>query len=119
MRQSRYFHTLALLLIVLIATMSSVRAARAVTSSNSAWPIPASEISSFDSSASLINAPSACAATIGGVAAQAVFAGAQDDYVGLDQVNLPLSPSLMGRGEVGIVLTVDGRPANPVRITIR
>jgi len=39
--------------------------------------------------------------------------------VGLDQVNLALSRSLIGRGEVAITLTADGRVANPVTVTIK
>jgi uncharacterized protein (TIGR03437 family) len=57
-------------------------------------------------------------ATIGGVEAQVVFAGAQNDLAGLDQANVRIPRSLIGRGEVEIALTVDGRKANPVRIAI-
>ncbi|MGH9671628.1 MAG: hypothetical protein ACRD44_00470, partial [Bryobacteraceae bacterium] len=40
------------------------------------------------------------------------------EFAGLDQVNLRLSASLAGRGEVDIVLTVDGKTANVVRVNI-
>ena len=44
----------------------------------------------------------------------------QGQFVGLDQVNLgPLPRSLTGRGEVDIVLTVDGKVANTVTVTIQ
>jgi len=58
-------------------------------------------------------------AAIGGVAATVDFAGAQGEYAGLDQVNVLIPASLAGRGEVDAVLTVDGRPANAVRVRIR
>ena len=58
-------------------------------------------------------------ATIGGVAADVVYAGLQNDYVGLDQVNILLPRSLLGRGDVDVVLTVDGQMANTVRVNIK
>jgi uncharacterized protein (TIGR03437 family) len=57
--------------------------------------------------------------TIGGVAAPVLFAGETPGLAGLDQVNIgPLPRALAGRGEVDVVLMVDGRPANIVRISI-
>jgi uncharacterized protein (TIGR03437 family) len=58
-------------------------------------------------------------ATIGGVDAPVLFAGAQGQFAGLDQVNLQLSRSLQGRGEVPIILTVDGQTANTSTINVR
>lgn len=58
-------------------------------------------------------------ARIGDVPAEVLFAGAQGGFVGLDQCNIRLSPNLAGRGEVAVVLTVDGKAANTVRIAIR
>jgi uncharacterized protein (TIGR03437 family) len=57
-------------------------------------------------------------AKIGGVDAEVIFAGAQGGYAGLDQINLRIPRSLVGRGEVEIALTVDDQPANLVRINI-
>jgi uncharacterized protein (TIGR03437 family) len=57
--------------------------------------------------------------TIGGVAVGALYAGPVAGLEGLDQVNLLLPRSLIGRGEVDVVLTVDGKMANPVRVSIR
>jgi uncharacterized protein (TIGR03437 family) len=58
--------------------------------------------------------------TIGGVSVPVSFAGVQGDLVGLDQLNVGLLPrALAGRGEVDLVLTVDGRAANTVRINIK
>lgn len=57
--------------------------------------------------------------TVGGEAVPVTFASAQPNFVGLDQVNIKLPRSLTGRGEVDVMLTVDGKTANPVRINIR
>jgi uncharacterized protein (TIGR03437 family) len=57
-------------------------------------------------------------AQIGGADAQVTFVGAQGDFAGLDQINVRMPRSLVGRGEVEVVVTVDGQMANPVRISI-
>jgi uncharacterized protein (TIGR03437 family) len=62
---------------------------------------------------------SAVSCSIGGVSSEVVFAGASPDYVGLDQINVRLSRALIGRGAVDVALSVDGKPANTVRINIR
>jgi uncharacterized protein (TIGR03437 family) len=62
--------------------------------------------------------PEAVTATVGGVAAEVLGAVAQGQYPGLDQVNLKLPPGLSGRGEVEIVLTVEGRAANKVTVSV-
>jgi uncharacterized protein (TIGR03437 family) len=49
-----------------------------------------------------------------------VGAAPQGEFVGLDQVNLgPIPRVLAGRGEVDLVLTVDSKPANTVKVNIR
>ena len=58
-------------------------------------------------------------AKIGGAVAGITFVGAQPDFAGLDQVNLVIPKALAGRGEVDIVLTVDSKPSNPVRVKIK
>lgn len=47
------------------------------------------------------------------------FAGASGDLAGLDQVNALIPRSLIGRGLVDIVLTVDGKAANTVTMQIK
>ncbi|MBL8204134.1 MAG: putative Ig domain-containing protein, partial [Blastocatellia bacterium] len=47
------------------------------------------------------------------------YAGPQGDYVGLDQLNIHLPNSLSGAGEIEVVLKVDGKTANTVRVTIK
>jgi len=65
------------------------------------------------------SALSTVTARIGGENAGVSYAGAQGSFAGLDQVNALLSRSLAGRGEVDIVMTVDGKTANTVRISVK
>jgi uncharacterized protein (TIGR03437 family) len=62
---------------------------------------------------------SAATAMFGGVNAEVLFAGPQGDFVGLDQTNIRIPRSLAGRGEVDVVLTVEGKTANTLRVNIR
>ncbi len=57
--------------------------------------------------------------TIGGENAELLYVGPAGGFVGLDQSNVRLSRSLIGRGEVEVRLTVDGKPSNVVRISVR
>jgi uncharacterized protein (TIGR03437 family) len=57
--------------------------------------------------------------TIGGVNAQVLFAGAQGQFPGLDQVNVALPQNSSQHGEQDLVLTVDGHAANAVRINLK
>lgn len=61
----------------------------------------------------------AVTATIGGTPAQVFFAGAQPNFIGLDQANILLPRSLIGRGALDVVLTVDGQQANTVGINVK
>src|SRR5262249_28595748 len=58
-------------------------------------------------------------AKIGGANSQVLSAGAQGGYVGLDQINLSLPRELAGRGDVDVILTVGGQPANTVRVNMK
>jgi uncharacterized protein (TIGR03437 family) len=58
-------------------------------------------------------------ARIAGVEAEVHYAGQQGQYYGLDQVNLRIPRSLLVGGEVDLQLTIDGKPANPVRLHIQ
>lgn len=62
---------------------------------------------------------SAAQAQLGGEYAEVLYAGFQADFAGLDQVNLRVPPQLRGRGEVDVLLTVDGRLANTVKVNIK
>lgn len=57
--------------------------------------------------------------SVGGVIVTAQFAGAQGGLVGLDQVNVPLPRTLAGRGEIEVVLTVDGKSANALKVQLK
>jgi uncharacterized protein (TIGR03437 family) len=48
-----------------------------------------------------------------------LFAGSQDGYVGLDQANIVIPRSLAGRGNVDVVLHVDGVATNTVTINLK
>ena len=65
------------------------------------------------------DAADAHGASLGGTAAEVLFAGKQGGLAGVDQVNLRIPRSLLGRGDVDVVLTVDGVVANTVRINLK
>jgi uncharacterized protein (TIGR03437 family) len=65
------------------------------------------------------SALSAVSCTIGGASANVEFADRVGGLIGLDQLNVRLPRSLAGRGEVDVVLTVDGKTANTVRIAFK
>ena len=58
-------------------------------------------------------------AKVGGLDATVSFAGAQGELVGLDQINLRLPRALIGRGGADVAVTIDGKVANTVRVSIR
>lgn len=58
-------------------------------------------------------------ALIGGADAPVTFVGAQGDFAGLDQTNIRIPRSLIGRGNVDVFLTVDGKRANAVTINVK
>ncbi len=58
-------------------------------------------------------------ATIGGGASPVFFAGPVSGYLGLDQTNILLDRSLAGKGEVDLILTVDGKAANMVKVNFK
>lgn len=60
------------------------------------------------------------AVQLGGTPVPVIYAGAQGDFVGLDQINLgPVPRSLIGRGDIEIGVLVEGRAANPLKLNIR
>ncbi|HWQ31954.1 MAG TPA: hypothetical protein VNQ79_03655 [Blastocatellia bacterium] len=56
---------------------------------------------------------------IAGIDAPVTYAGDQLQLIGLDQINVRLPRALIGRGDSAVEVTVDGKAANPVRVTIR
>ena len=62
------------------------------------------------------DANAAVTAQIGDVTLPVEYAGAQGQFVGLDQINILLPPSLRGKGLVNITVTIEGKTTNPVQI---
>jgi uncharacterized protein (TIGR03437 family) len=65
------------------------------------------------------SALSAVNCSVGGVIGTPQYAGPQNDFVGLDQINVPLSRTLIGRGPANVVLTVDGKTSNTVTVNLK
>ena len=63
--------------------------------------------------------PASVSATLGGLAGNVPFAGAQGSLIGLDQANVVIPRGLKGRGEIDVLMTVDGKVTNPVKLAIR
>ncbi len=63
--------------------------------------------------------PLNASATVGGMSVPVEYAGPQNGFVGLDQINILLPPSLKGKGEVDVVVTIDGVTLNTVRVRIK
>jgi len=61
----------------------------------------------------------AVTALAGGTNAEVLYAGSQGSFVGLDQINLRLPRTLIGRGDIDVQLTVDGVQANTVRVSVK
>ncbi len=57
--------------------------------------------------------------TLGGAPLTPAYAGSQGGFVGLEQINLELPSSLAGRGQLDLVMYVDGWVANTIEFTIR
>jgi polyvinyl alcohol dehydrogenase (cytochrome) len=58
-------------------------------------------------------------ATIGGISSTVLYAGPQNDYQGLDQVNVEIPAELAGQGEVQVILSVDGQLSNTVTVSFQ
>jgi uncharacterized protein (TIGR03437 family) len=57
--------------------------------------------------------------TIGVVDSEVLFAGPAGGFVGLDQINIRIPRSLAGRGMVDVVMTVDGKITNTIKLVIK
>lgn len=57
--------------------------------------------------------------TVGGVAAPVLYAGPQNTFAGLDQVNVQIPVDLSSRGEVPVILWVDGQLSNTVTLSFQ
>ena len=57
--------------------------------------------------------------TIGGLSTDALYAGPQGSFAGLDQLNVLISRRLIGRGELDVAVSVNGKQANTLKIAIK
>jgi uncharacterized protein (TIGR03437 family) len=57
--------------------------------------------------------------TVGGMPATVLYAGVQPTFAGLDQINVLVPPAMTARGQVPVIVIVDGKPANPVTVVLR
>ena len=57
--------------------------------------------------------------TIGGTAAEVLYAGSSGAFAGVDQVNVRLPRTLGGRGNVAVALTVATKAANAVNVNVQ
>jgi uncharacterized protein (TIGR03437 family) len=55
---------------------------------------------------------------VNGTSVPVLYAGAQPDYAGLDQVNVRLPAALSGPGTLNVSLTVDGRSSNTMTVAM-
>jgi uncharacterized protein (TIGR03437 family) len=65
------------------------------------------------------SSPANVTCTIGGIRAPVLYADAQTQFAGLDQVNVALTLDLRGIGETDLIVTVDGQASNAVRINVQ
>jgi uncharacterized protein (TIGR03437 family) len=56
---------------------------------------------------------------IGGLPGQVLYAGPQNQFKGLDQVNVLIPKGLKGRGQVNVALSVDRQLSNTVTVNIK
>jgi uncharacterized protein (TIGR03437 family) len=66
-----------------------------------------------------VSSPSKVTATINSISVPVSYAGPQPTFMGLDQVNVLLTLTLRGAGEVPIIITVDGQSSNAVTVNIQ
>lgn len=67
-----------------------------------------------------LSSESAVLVTIGGEQAVVTYAGPHLEFAGLDQINVKLPRTLIGRGQVDLVLTVDGQATiNPIKLNFK
>jgi uncharacterized protein (TIGR03437 family) len=62
---------------------------------------------------------SAVKVTIGGIEVPVIFVGAQSTLIALDQINVELTRTLAGKGEVDLEVMVDSKMANTTRVNIK
>jgi uncharacterized protein (TIGR03437 family) len=66
-----------------------------------------------------VSSPATVSVQIGGENTEVLYAGTQGGFVGLDQLNLLVPRALAGRGEVELVVTINGKAANPLKLNLK
>jgi uncharacterized protein (TIGR03437 family) len=66
-----------------------------------------------------LSSPDKGLCTIGGLPATVLYAGSQNQFKGLDQVNVLIPKGLKGRGQVNVALSVDRQLSNTVTVNIK
>jgi uncharacterized protein (TIGR03437 family) len=56
---------------------------------------------------------------LGGTNAQVLYIGPQGGFIGLDQMNVRLPRSLAGRGEIDVVVMIDGSTTRTVKVHLK
>lgn len=56
---------------------------------------------------------------IGGRSVETLYAGPQGSFAGLAQVNARLPQSLRGLGEVDLIVSIEGKRSNVLRIAVK
>jgi uncharacterized protein (TIGR03437 family) len=57
--------------------------------------------------------------TVGGEVLTPIYAAAQGTFPGLDQINVALTQTLKGKGEVDVIVTSNSVASKPVKVTIK
>ena len=58
-------------------------------------------------------------ASIGGININPSYTGAQGTWSGLDQFNIPMPRTLIGKGKVNVTITVNSKVSNTVNVTFK
>lgn len=67
----------------------------------------------------LINVAESVTVTVAGISVPVEYAGRQPTFMGLDQINVILTPELAGRGSVDLVVQAASQVSNTVKVTIQ
>ncbi len=66
-----------------------------------------------------VSSQTAVTATVGGIPAAVTYAGAQNAYPGMDQINIQVPLQLQGKGTADVIVTADGKTANTVQVAFK
>ena len=90
-----------------------------IPASVSASPITIANNATLILYATGLNGATDVKVSLGGVDAPVLYAGAQGTWAGLEQINVTIPTSLVGKGRADIVVTAGGKKSNPVYINLQ